>query len=175
MAAPASCGVEREPPSRVASESLPWPSGQATSLLVSLQALSSWSPGPTSPALKVDRVTTQPSPPRSDPRAGQLPGPTAHSGSPGWSPTAQRHLGWCRPQLPAAGHRQGRAGDPTAQPGRDCGQLAFAIQVLLPLGLLGGHIQGPPQADQRRGATPWSPTLSPEPPADHGLLPGLPG
>nr|XP_019573393.1 PREDICTED: arylsulfatase A isoform X2 [Rhinolophus sinicus] len=43
---------------------------------------------------------------RRDPRAGQLPGPTAHPGSPGRGPTAQCHLGWGRSQPAAAGHRQ---------------------------------------------------------------------
>lgn len=59
--------VEREPPLRVVSGSLPWPSGQATSLLVSLQALSSQTLGPTSPTPMASGVITQPSASRGDP------------------------------------------------------------------------------------------------------------
>lgn len=50
-AAPASYDAEREPLLREVSESLPWLSGQATLLLVSLQASSSWTLGPISPPL----------------------------------------------------------------------------------------------------------------------------
>lgn len=50
------------------------------------------------------------------------------------------------------------------------------IQVLPPLGLLGGHVQGLRRGWSVPGAPPYSvtPPLPPEPPADSVLLPGQP-
>lgn len=67
VAALASCDAEREPLSKGASESLPWPSGQVTSLPVSFQAFCSWTLGLIFPALITNGVTVQPSTPRCDP------------------------------------------------------------------------------------------------------------
>lgn len=130
-------------------------------------------PGPLAPTLMVNGVTAQPSAPRRDPRAGQLPGPTAHPGSPGRGPTAQCHLGWGRSQPAAAGHRQGRASAPAPlTPSLPEGANPSAAAP----GVLGGHGQGLRQGWSVPRALPHPVTLPlpPEPPADSVLLPGLP-